>query len=100
MGCREQRQPGAFGADRPVTVLSEEALHGLALPLGDHVVQPLGDADRGVVVTDLGLVVPKHRQAAIVAQPTAFRATDLADTANTAHDDNSENTDDEQEACA
>ena len=31
---------------------------------------------------------------------TAFRATDLADTASTAHDENSDNTDDEQEACA
>ena len=31
---------------------------------------------------------------------TAFRATDLADTASTAPDDNSQNTDDEQEACA
>ena len=31
---------------------------------------------------------------------TAFRATDLAATASTAHDENSDTTDDEQEACA
>lgn len=31
---------------------------------------------------------------------TAFRATDLADTASTVHGDNNQITDDEQDACA
>jgi hypothetical protein len=34
------------------------------------------------------------------AWSTAFRATDLADTASTTHDDNTEITDEGQEACA
>jgi hypothetical protein len=79
VGGREQRQAGAFVAGGPVTVLSEEALEGLALPLGDDVVQPLGDADRGVVVAHLGLVVPEHRQAAVAAQAVPADLQHLAD---------------------
>ena len=54
---RDPRQAGAFAADGAVTMLSEEAVEGLALPPGDNVVQPLGDTNRGVVVADLGRVV-------------------------------------------
>ena len=49
------------------------------MPLGDNVVQPLGDADRGVVVADLGLVVPEHRQAAVAAQAVPTDLQHLAD---------------------
>ncbi len=49
-------------------MLGGEAIQGLALPLGDNVVQPLGDADRNVVVAHLRLVVPEHRQPAVAAQ--------------------------------
>ena len=60
----EQGQSGALGAGRAVAVLGGEAVHGLALPLGEDVVEPVGDADAGVVVADLGLVVPEHGQPA------------------------------------
>jgi hypothetical protein len=49
-------------------VIGDERVHGLALPLGEQFVEAFGDADRGVVVAHLGLVVPEHRQAAVAAE--------------------------------
>ena len=81
VGGREQRQPGAFGAGGSAAVLGGEAVQGLALPLRDEVVQPLGDADRGVVVADLGLVVPEHGQPAVAAEAVPADLQHLADAA-------------------
>ena len=67
-GGRKQRHPGAFGVGGAATVRGDERVHGLALPLGEPLVEPFGDADGGVVVADLGLVVPEHRQPAVAAQ--------------------------------
>src|SRR2546430_17354948 len=66
--CRgEQGQPGTLGAGRAVAVFGGEAVQRLALPLGEDVVEPVGDTDAGVVVADLGLVVPEHCQPAVAA---------------------------------
>src|SRR5437016_4097460 len=65
--AREQGHGCALGAGRRPAAPGGEAVQGLALPCGEHVVELLGDADRRVVVADLGLVVPEHRQAAVAA---------------------------------
>jgi hypothetical protein len=49
-------------------VVGDERVHGLALPCGEQFVEPFGDADRCVVVADLPLVVPEHRQSAVAAE--------------------------------
>ena len=79
VGGREQRQPGAFGVAGAAAVLGGEPVQGLALPLGDEVMQPLRDTDRGVVVADLGLVVPEHRQPAVAAQAVPADLQHLSD---------------------
>lgn len=60
-------------------MLGGEAVQGLALTLGQDVVEPFGDADRRVEVPDLGLVVPEHRQPAVAAQAVPSQLEDLAD---------------------
>jgi hypothetical protein len=74
----EQRHQGAFLASgRPVVALLEQ-VQGLALAGLDHLADRLGDADRLVVVADLGLVVPEHWQAAVAAQAVQAKLEDLA----------------------
>src|SRR5664279_422459 len=60
VGAGEQRQPCAFGAAGPPAVFGGETVKGSALTFGEDLVQALGDSDGGVVVADLGLVVPEH----------------------------------------
>jgi hypothetical protein len=79
---REQREPGALPAVGPVAVAGGEAVQGLALAFGQPSVESLGDADRGVVVADLGLVVPEHRQPAVAAGAVPPQPDDLADAAS------------------
>src|SRR5438045_793130 len=55
----ERASPGLAAA-----VAGGEPVEGLALPYLQGVVEVVGDADRVVVVADLGLVVPEHRQPA------------------------------------
>jgi hypothetical protein len=78
---REQREPGALLAGWPVAAAGGEAVQGLALPSGEQVIEAFGDADRGVVVADLGLVVPEHRQPAVAADAVPPEVDDLADAA-------------------
>src|SRR6266487_262574 len=65
----EQGKAGALLPGRAVAVAGGEAVQGLALPFGEQVIEAFGDADRGVVVADLGLVVPEHRHAAADGRP-------------------------------
>ena len=74
----EQRHRSAFpGGGRPVVPLLEQ-VQGLALAGLQHLVDLIGDADRRVVVADLGLVVPEHGQAAVAAQAVQAELEDLA----------------------
>ena len=65
------------GGGRPVVPLLEQ-VQGLALAFLQHLVDPLGDAHRLVVVADLGLVVPEHGQPAVAAQAVQAELEDLA----------------------
>ena len=81
VGRGEQGQPGALLAGRPVAVAGGETIQGLALPFGEDLIEPFGDADRGIVVADLGLVVPEHRQPAVAADAVPPHLDHLADPA-------------------
>jgi hypothetical protein len=70
----------------PAAVLVGEPCQRLALSGGEQVVQRLGDADRLVVVADLGLVVPEHRQAVVAAQALQPEVDDLPGPAAGVHD--------------
>lgn len=74
-----------LGGGRPVVPLLEHS-EGLALAGLQHLAGPLGNADRRVVVADLGLVMPKHGQAAVATQTVQAELQDLA-AATTGHDD-------------
>ncbi len=74
----EQRHRGAFaGGGRPVVPLAEQ-VQGLALARLQQLAGPLRDADRRVVVADLGLVMPEHGQASVAAQAVQAEPEDLA----------------------
>ena len=77
----EQCQFCALPAGGTVPVAGGEAVQGLALPFGEQIIEAFGDADRGVVVADLGLVVPEHRQPAVAADAVPAELDDLADAA-------------------
>ena len=81
VGRGEQGEPGALRTGRPVAVAGGETVQGLALAFGEDLVEPFGDADRGVVVADLGLVVPEHRQPAVAADAVPPHLDHLADPA-------------------
>ena len=51
---------------------------GLALAGLEQLVEPFGDADGLVVVADLGLVVPEHRQPAVAAEAVQPQLEDFA----------------------
>lgn len=82
----KQRHSGTFGAGRWAAVPGEEVVHGLALAFGQDLVESFGDADRGVVVADLGLVVPEHRQPAVAADAVPAHSQDLVDPPAGEHD--------------
>ena len=63
------------------TVVGDEASMVLRCRSARTLVEPFGDADRGVVVADLGLVVPEHRQPAVAAQAVPAELEHLADAA-------------------
>jgi len=69
---REQRHLLSLGAGGCPAVAVFEGRQGLFLALPQGRVDGLGDADGGVEVGDLGLVVPQHRHPAVAAQ--AFQA--------------------------
>ena len=74
----EQRHRSAFlRGGRAVVALLEQG-QCLALAGLEHLAGPLGDADRLVVVADLGLVVPEHGQAAVAAQAVQAKLENLA----------------------
>src|SRR5579859_2234103 len=77
-GGGKQGQPGAFALAWRAAVVVFEPVQRLALPFGDPLVDVVGDADRLVVVADLGLVVPQQRQPAITAYAIQPQADDLA----------------------
>ena len=77
----EQCELGALRAGRPVAVAGGEPVQGLALAFGENIVETFGDPDRGVVVADLGLVVPEHREPAVAADAVPPDLDNLADPA-------------------
>src|SRR5712691_8570336 len=77
----EQRELGALRAGRPVAGAGGEPVQGLALAFGENIVETFGDPDRDVVVADLGLVVPEHREPAVAADAVPPHLDDLADPA-------------------
>ncbi|MEU6557230.1 hypothetical protein ABZ915_44445 [Streptomyces sp. NPDC046915] len=64
-----------------------EPAESLALSGGDEVEERLGDADCRVVVTNLGLVVPEHRESAEPADAVPAELDDLAQPSSGDHDD-------------
>ena len=84
-GGRKQRHRRAFGIGGAAPVGGDECVHGLVLPFGQPLVEAFGDPDGGVVVADLGLVVPEHRQPAVAAQAVPAGIDHLADAAAGEH---------------
>ena len=75
----------AFGIGGAAPVRGDECVHGLVLPFGQPLVEAFGDADGGVIVADLGLVVPEHRQPAVSAQAVPPGTDHLSDAAAGEH---------------
>jgi hypothetical protein len=61
-----------------VAVAGREPLQGDGLTSGQPFVDAVRDADRGVEVADLGLVVPEHRQPAVAADAVPAHLQHLA----------------------
>ena len=85
-GAGEQGRGGAFSVGGPAAVTGGEPVRGLGLPFAENLVDALGDADGGVQVADLGLVMPEHGQAAVTAGAVQPQPQDLTDAAPGAHD--------------
>ena len=76
----QQCRPPGWVADRANARLARSAPVGFrlcsfnetfetfALTFNQNLLEAFEDADRGVVVADLGLIVPEHRQSAIAAE--------------------------------
>ena len=84
-GGRKQRHHRAFGVGGAAPVGGDECVHGLVLAFGQPLIEAFGDADGGVIVADLGLVVPEHRQPAVAAQAVPPGTNNLADAAAGEH---------------
>lgn len=74
---REQGDGGSFVGSGHPAVAVLEANQGFAAALVESAVEGLGDADAFVVVADLGLVVPEHRQAAVAADAVEAKPENL-----------------------